>query len=45
VVFERPGHYHLQLHVDDEELARWNLQVVQLPDVFPSATTPGLPQT
>ncbi len=44
VVFERPGHYHLLLHVDDEELARWDLQVVQVPGGFPSAAMPGLAQ-
>lgn len=44
VVFERPGHYHLVLRVNEEPLARWDLQVVQLPTVFPSAATPGLPQ-
>jgi hypothetical protein len=43
VVFERPGHYHLRLQVDDEELGRWDLQVVQLPDGFPSAAVPGSP--
>jgi hypothetical protein len=44
VVFERPGHYHLRLQVDGEVLGRWDLQAVQLPGVFPSAATPGLPQ-
>jgi hypothetical protein len=44
VIFERPGHYHLVLHVDGEELDRWGLQAVQLPGVFPSGAMPGLPQ-
>jgi hypothetical protein len=43
VVFERPGHYHLVLHVNDEPLARWDLHAVQLPTAFPSTATPGLP--
>jgi hypothetical protein len=43
VVFERPGHYHLRLQVNNEKLARWDLQVVQLPLGFPSAAMPGLP--
>jgi hypothetical protein len=44
VVFERPGHYHLLLRVDDEPLSRWDLQVIQLPTGFSSATMPGFPQ-
>jgi hypothetical protein len=44
VVFERPGHYHLRLQVDGEDLSRWDLQVIQLPSGFPSSATPGHPQ-
>jgi hypothetical protein len=44
VVFERPGHYHLRLRVDDEELSRWDLQVIQVPTGFSGAAMPGLPQ-
>ena len=44
VVFERPGHYHLLLEVNGEELARWDLQVVQLPAGFPSGVLPALPE-
>jgi len=36
VVLERPGRYYLVLRVDDQELARWELQVVQLPNGLPS---------
>jgi uncharacterized protein DUF6941 len=43
VVFQRPGHYHLALEVNDEELARWDLYAVQLPTGFPSAAGPVLP--
>jgi hypothetical protein len=44
VVFDHPGHYHLKLRVNGGELARWDLQVVQLPAAFASAAMPGLPQ-
>jgi hypothetical protein len=44
VVFERPGHYRLVLQVEGEELARWELQVVQLPAGFPSGVIPALPE-
>ena len=44
VVFERPGHYYLVLHVNDEPVGRWDLQVVQLPAGMPSGAIPGFPQ-
>jgi hypothetical protein len=43
VIFQRPGHYHLALEVNDDELARWDLYAVQLPAGFPSAAGPVLP--
>jgi hypothetical protein len=44
VVFERPGHYYLVLNVNGQRLARWGLQVVQLPAAFTSVAMPGFPQ-
>jgi hypothetical protein len=44
VVFERPGHYYLVLDVNGDKLARWGLQVIQLPAAFTSGAMTGLPQ-
>jgi hypothetical protein len=45
VVFERPGHYHLALQVNGEELARWYVQVIQLPTEPLSVATSGRPRS
>jgi hypothetical protein len=44
VVFQRPGRYRLWLHVDEEPLDSWRLQLLQLPTGLPSTAAPGTPQ-
>jgi hypothetical protein len=44
VVFQRPGRYRLWLHVDEESLDSWGLQLLQLPTGLPSTAAPGSPQ-
>ena len=44
IVFQRPGRYRLWLHVDEEPLASWRLQLLQLPSGLPSTAAPGTPE-
>jgi hypothetical protein len=44
VVFQHPGRYRLWLHVDEEPLDSWRLQLLQLPTGLPSTAAPGTPQ-
>jgi Family of unknown function (DUF6941) len=44
VVFQRPGRYRLWLHVDEQPLDSWRLQLLQLPTGLPSTAASGIPK-